>query len=51
MLNESDKAIIIECARKYNVGAVYLFGSSLKADAQAQDIDLGVKGINPAVEI
>ncbi|MCI0693719.1 nucleotidyltransferase domain-containing protein [candidate division KSB1 bacterium] len=48
MLSESDKAVIIRCAQKYNVSAIYLFGSSLDAEAQARDIDLGVKGINPA---
>jgi predicted nucleotidyltransferase len=49
MLNESDKDVIIRCAKKYNVTAIYLFGSSIKAEAQAHDIDLGVKGINPAL--
>jgi predicted nucleotidyltransferase len=49
MLSESDKAVIIKYARKYNVKAVYLFGSSLTPDAQARDIDLGVKGIKPAL--
>jgi len=48
MLSELDKVIIIKCAEKYNVAAVYLFGSSLH-DSQAHDIDLGVEGINPAV--
>lgn len=28
---------------------IYLFGSSLHDPAQARDIDLGVKGINPAL--
>jgi predicted nucleotidyltransferase len=46
MLSESDKTTIIRCAQKYNVSAIYLFGSSLEADAQARDIDLAVKGIN-----
>jgi predicted nucleotidyltransferase len=49
MLSDSDKTIIIGCAQKYNVAAIYLFGSSLNPNAQARDIDLGVKGINPAV--
>lgn len=47
MLNESDKITILRCAQKYNVAAVYLFGSSLDPKAQARDIDLGVKGIKP----
>jgi len=49
MLNESDKTFIIQCAQKYKVSAVYLFGSSLDQRAQARDIDLGVKGLNPAL--
>jgi predicted nucleotidyltransferase len=49
MLSDSDKTIILGCAQKYNVAAIYLFGSSLNPNAQAQDIDLGVKGIDPAL--
>ena len=49
MLSESDKAAIIRCAEKYKVDAIYLFGSSLDANAQARDIDLGVKGVKAAV--
>ncbi len=49
MLSDSDKTIILGCAHKYNVAAVYLFGSSLNPSAPARDIDLGVQGINPAV--
>lgn len=47
MLNESDKNTIIRCAKKYEVTAVYLFGSTQDLGAQARDIDLGVKGIKP----
>lgn len=49
MLSDSDKTTIISCARKYNVAAIYLFGSSLSPNTPARDIDLGVKGINPAL--
>lgn len=49
MLSESDKAVIIRCAQKYHVGSIYLFGSSLDADAHSRDIDLGVKGLKPAL--
>lgn len=49
MINESDKTTIIRCAQKYEVAAVYLFGSTLDSGAQARDIDLGVKGIKPAL--
>jgi len=47
MLSESDKNFIIKCAQKYNVSAIYLFGSSLNLGVEARDIDLGVKGIDP----
>ena len=49
MLNEQDKAIIISWAKKYQVQEIYLFGSSLKNEQEAQDIDLAVRGIAPAV--
>ncbi len=45
MLSETDKQIIINTAQKYNVAAVYIFGSSLTGSAAARDIDLGVLGI------
>lgn len=47
MINESDKVIILQCARKYDVSTVILFGSSLGDERDANDIDLGVKGIDP----
>ena len=49
MLSESDKVKIIRSAQKYHVSAIYLFGSSLKSDTLARDIDLGVKGIDPTL--
>ena len=49
LLNEADKNFIVACARKYDVTALYLFGSSLHDPTQARDIDLAVKGINPAL--
>ena len=49
MLSDSDKTIIIACAQKYDVAAVYLFGSSLNPNVPPRDIDLAVKGINPAL--
>lgn len=49
LLNEADRNFIIACVRKYDVSMIYLFGSSLHDPAQARDIDLGVKGINPAL--
>jgi predicted nucleotidyltransferase len=49
MVSDSDKTIILNCAQKYNMATVYLFNSSLNPNAQARDIDLGVKGIEPAL--
>jgi len=46
MLSDAERELIVACARKYDVTALYLFGSALESD-QAQDIDLGVKGIAP----
>lgn len=48
MLTKKEKETIISCAKKYNVSSLYLFGSALDHDnTEAQDIDLGVKGIAP----
>lgn len=47
MITEKDKSIIIDYAKKYNVSQVFLFGSSIKKDREANDIDIGVKGIDP----
>lgn len=47
MITEEDKAVIMQCAKKYNVSSVVVFGSSLNDNAEAHDIDLGVKGLDP----
>lgn len=47
MLTETEKEIIISCAKKYKVSSVFLFGSSLEKDKEANDIDIGVKGVEP----
>jgi len=47
MITESDKQIIQSYAKKYNVSSIILFGSSLEKDKEPNDIDLGVKGIEP----
>lgn len=49
MLNAADRTVIMQSAQKYDATAVYLFGSSLHEGERARDIDLGVKGVNPAV--
>ena len=47
MISETDKELIVKYAKKYNVSSVVLFGSSLKEEQKADDIDIGVKGIAP----
>ncbi len=47
MITEKDKEIIIQCAKKYNVAYIILFGSSTNKDGESKDIDIGVKGIKP----
>jgi predicted nucleotidyltransferase len=47
MITENDKDIIIRCAKKYKVSYIVLFGSSIRKDEKANDIDIGVKGIEP----
>ena len=38
---------ITACARRFNVKAVWLFGSSLGHETEAADIDLAVEGLAP----
>lgn len=47
MLTKSEEETILKCAKKYDVSDVFLFGSSLEKDREANDIDLGVKGLKP----
>lgn len=47
MLTEKDKGIILELARSYGVGKVYVFGSAADPQREGRDIDLGVAGIEP----
>jgi len=46
MISEKDRKIIISYAKKFNVKEIYLFGSSLNNDKEANDIDLAVRGIS-----
>ena len=46
MISEKNKKIILEYAKKYDLSAVILFGSSIEKD-EANDIDIGIKGIEP----
>ena len=45
MVTEHEKNIILRFAKKYHVSSVFLFGSSVEQSQGANDIDLGVKGI------
>jgi predicted nucleotidyltransferase len=48
VINEKEREIIIEVARKYKASAIYLFGSSL-VKGDYNDIDLAVNGVKPEV--
>ncbi|MEK7729726.1 MAG: hypothetical protein AAB354_15070 [candidate division KSB1 bacterium] len=48
MLLDHDLNLIRECAAAYEVGELFLFGSSLRNPETANDIDLGVLGIEPS---
>lgn len=47
MIAEMDLKRIEEISRRYGVGRVLLFGSSLRADNESRDIDLAVEGLEP----
>ncbi|MGR3310811.1 MAG: nucleotidyltransferase family protein [Candidatus Brocadiales bacterium] len=47
MITEKDKDIILKYAKKYKVSSIILFGSSIREDREFNDIDIGVKGIEP----
>jgi predicted nucleotidyltransferase len=49
MISEKDREIIVSYAKKFNVQEIYLFGSSLYKQKEANDIDLAVKGISPTL--
>lgn len=46
MIFENDKIMILKYAKKYKLARVILFGSS-KERTDANDIDIGVKGLAP----
>lgn len=45
MLSKKDLLIIKEKAKEYDVGKVFLFGSNIKKNEKAKDIDIAVEGI------
>lgn len=48
MISEKDKKIIFSYAKKFQVKEIYLFGSSLDNEKEANDIDIAIKGIASA---
>ena len=46
MIKENDKEIILKYAKQYKVSTIFLFGSSVEIDENANDIDIAVKGID-----
>lgn len=47
MLPSHEMKIIQDCAKEYGVQEIILFGSALRDSQTANDIDLGVLGIEP----
>lgn len=47
MITEQDKNTIFKLAKKYKFSTIFLFGSAIKPSEESNDIDLGVKGIEP----
>jgi predicted nucleotidyltransferase len=48
-MKETEKKILLDCAKKYGVKAMFLFGSSLDTKRKARDIDIGVTGVVPTL--
>jgi len=47
VLEEGLVNAVSNCAREFDAGAVWLFGSALEDESRAHDIDLAVDGIPP----
>ena len=45
MISDKDKNTIINLADKYKISRLLLFGSSVDANREANDIDLAVEGL------
>lgn len=45
MISEDDRLKILEIAKKYNASRVFLFGSCVDHQKEANDIDLAVEGV------
>jgi predicted nucleotidyltransferase len=46
MISEKDKNTIVYLADKYKITRLLLFGSSIDANREANDIDLAVEGLS-----
>jgi predicted nucleotidyltransferase len=46
MLTKHEKEVILDCAKKYGVSTILLFGSSTETGKNPADIDLAVRGID-----
>jgi predicted nucleotidyltransferase len=50
MISKNDMSVILKYAKKYKLKKIILFGSS-KERTEARDIDVGVQGVAPDIEI
>ena len=48
MITENEKQILINGAKKYNIGSLFIFGSSVMNN-NYNDIDIAVKNIKPDI--
>ena len=49
MISDKDKNTIINLADKYKISRLLLFGSSVDANREANDIDLAVEGLSESL--
>ena len=49
MISDKDKNTIINLADKYKLSRLLLFGSSVDANREANDIDLAVEGLSESL--
>jgi len=47
MITDTEKQTIISLCRRYGASVAFLFGSSIEPDGEAEDIDIGIKGLKP----
>jgi len=45
MISDEDKIALLRIAKKYKISKLYLFGSNLESEREANDIDVAVEGI------